>query len=73
MTDLLLSEMGFKEIAVHQVSEIHHRARDREIYVQEAYAATFSAGMSTACVVDMGAQVTSVTCVDEGVVSADTR
>ncbi|OCF41209.1 hypothetical protein I317_04955 [Kwoniella heveanensis CBS 569] len=57
MTHLLLVTMGFKEIAVHQ----------------EAYCAIFSAGMSSACVVDIGAQVTSVTCVDEGLVNADTR
>ncbi|WVF72264.1 hypothetical protein IAT40_007076 [Kwoniella sp. CBS 6097] len=57
MTNLLLITMGFKEIAVHQ----------------EAYCAIFSAGMSSACVVDIGAQVTSVTCVDEGLVNADTR
>jgi actin-related protein 8 len=49
--------MGFKELAVHQ----------------ESYCAIFSAGMSSACVVDVGAQETSVTCVDEGVVNSDTR
>ncbi|WVR05120.1 hypothetical protein IAU60_002132 [Kwoniella sp. DSM 27419] len=57
MTNLLLTTMGFKEIAVHQ----------------EAYCAIFSAGMSSACVVDVGAQVTSITCVDEGLVVGDTR
>lgn len=57
MTQLLMGSMGFKEIAVHQ----------------EAYCAIFSAGMSSACVVDIGAQRTSVTCVDEGMVNADTR
>ena len=44
-----------------------------EIDSQESYAAMFSAGMSSACVVDVGATTTSVTCVDEGVVAADTR
>ncbi|KAL7422269.1 Actin-like protein arp8 [Cryptotrichosporon argae] len=57
LTRLLLGTMGFKEIAVHQ----------------ESHCAIFSAGMSTACVVDIGAQTTSVTCVDEGLVNADTR
>ncbi|KAK8869874.1 hypothetical protein IAR55_000442 [Kwoniella newhampshirensis] len=57
MSDLLLSVMAFKEIAVHQ----------------ESYCAIFSAGMSSACVVDVGAQQTSVTCVDDGLVMADTR
>ncbi|EIW69617.1 hypothetical protein TREMEDRAFT_62486 [Tremella mesenterica DSM 1558] len=54
---LLMREMGFREIAIHQ----------------EAYCAIFSAGMSSACVVDIGATSTSVTCVDEGQVSSETR
>lgn len=57
MTHLLLTIMGFKEIAVHQ----------------EAYCAIFGAGLSSACVVDIGATTTSVTYVDEGLVNADTR
>lgn len=57
MTNIILNIMGFREIAVHQ----------------ESYCAIFAAGMSSACVVDIGAQQTSVTCVDEGMVNADTR
>ncbi|KAK1924798.1 hypothetical protein DB88DRAFT_504858 [Papiliotrema laurentii] len=57
MTHLLLTTMGFNQIAVHQ----------------ESYAAIFSAGMSSACVVDIGASTTSVTCIDEGIVASDTR
>ncbi|ORY33761.1 putative nuclear actin-related protein [Naematelia encephala] len=57
MSNLLLSVMGFREIAVHQ----------------EAYTAIFAAGMSSACVVDIGAQQASITCVDEGVVNAESR
>ncbi|WVQ78037.1 hypothetical protein IAT38_000118 [Cryptococcus sp. DSM 104549] len=57
MTGLLLNVLGFKAISVQQ----------------EAYCAIFGAGMSSACVVDIGAQVTSVTCVDEGLLNADTR
>ncbi|KAK4688229.1 actin-related protein 8, partial [Tremellales sp. Uapishka_1] len=57
MTNLILGEMGFLQISVQQ----------------EAYCAIFSAGMSSACVVDIGASQISVTCVDEGVVNADTR
>lgn len=40
---------------------------------QESYAAIFAAGMSTACVVDIGATSTSVACVDEGLLLPDTR
>ncbi|WWC90112.1 uncharacterized protein L201_005045 [Kwoniella dendrophila CBS 6074] len=57
MTNLFLTTMAFKEIAVHQ----------------EAYCAIFSAGMSSACVVDIGAQSTSITFVDEGLLNQDTR
>lgn len=57
MANILFNVMGFKEIAIHQ----------------ESYCAIFSAGMSSACVVDIGAQETSVTCVEEGTVNADTR
>ncbi|WRT67065.1 uncharacterized protein IL334_004031 [Kwoniella shivajii] len=57
MTNLFLTTMGFKEIAVHQ----------------EAYCAIFCAGMSSACVVDIGAQSSSVTFVDEGLLNPDSR
>lgn len=57
MANLLFTYMGFKEIAIHQ----------------EAYCAIFGAGLSSACVVDIGANTTSVTCVDEGMVNLDTR
>lgn len=40
---------------------------------QESLAATYGAGISNACVVDMGATTTSIACVDDGVVLADTR
>ncbi|ODN84742.1 hypothetical protein L202_00622 [Cryptococcus amylolentus CBS 6039] len=57
MTHLILKVLGFKAIAVQQ----------------EAYCAIFGAGMSSACVVDIGAQQTSVTCVDEAVLQPETR
>lgn len=57
LTNILLNVMGFKEIAIHQ----------------ESHCAIFSAGMSSACVVDIGAQETSVACVEDGIINADTR
>lgn len=36
-------------------------------------AATYGAGISNACVVDIGAKVTSIACVDEGMVIYDSR
>ena len=41
--------------------------------MQESLAATYGAGISNACVVDMGAVKTSIACVDDGMVIADTR
>ncbi|KIM58979.1 hypothetical protein SCLCIDRAFT_16606 [Scleroderma citrinum Foug A] len=55
--NILLLGMGFKQICVQQVS----------------LAATYGAGISCACVVDIGAACTSVACVDEGLVIADSR
>lgn len=57
MANIILNVMGFKEITIHQ----------------ESYCAIFSAGMSSACVVDIGAQQSSVTVIEEGMVNPDTR
>lgn len=57
LVSILFGEFGFKELAIHQ----------------ESSAAIFSAGMSTACVVDIGATSTSVAFVDEGLLNPDTR
>lgn len=40
---------------------------------QESLAATYGAGISTACVVDIGAVTSSIACVDEGLVISDSR
>ncbi|KHN99654.1 Actin-like protein [Metarhizium album ARSEF 1941] len=42
-------------------------------FVQEGIAATFGAGYTQACVVDVGAQKTSVTCVEDGLCIEDSR
>ncbi|EPQ56568.1 actin-like ATPase domain-containing protein [Gloeophyllum trabeum ATCC 11539] len=57
LVNILLVSMGFKQICVQQ----------------ESLAATYGAGISNACVVDIGAVTTSVACVDEGMVIPDTR
>ncbi|ANB12697.1 Arp8p [Sugiyamaella lignohabitans] len=40
---------------------------------QEAIATTFGAGISSACIIDVGAQKTSITCVEEGMCIPDSR
>ncbi|KAI0078726.1 actin-like ATPase domain-containing protein [Panus rudis PR-1116 ss-1] len=54
---MLLITMGFKQLCAQQ----------------ESLAATYGAGISNACVVDMGACKTSIACVDDGLVIADSR
>lgn len=55
--DLLFKYVGFGSVGI----------------IQESVAATFGAGASCACVVDVGAQTTSISCVDEGMVVNDSR
>ncbi|KAH9847317.1 actin-like ATPase domain-containing protein [Lenzites betulinus] len=57
LVKILIIDMGFKQFCAQQ----------------ESLAATYGAGISNACVVDMGAVKTSIACVDDGLVVADTR
>ncbi|KAJ3786868.1 hypothetical protein GGU10DRAFT_350434 [Lentinula aff. detonsa] len=57
LVTVLLVSMGFKQLCAQQ----------------ESLAATYGAGISSACVVDVGAKTTSIACVDEGLVIADSR
>ncbi|BGP49325.1 Actin-like protein arp8 [Rhodotorula kratochvilovae] len=57
MTDLLLRTMGFKQICL----------------IQESIGATFGAGYSSACVIDIGSRTSTITCVEEGLVLPETR
>ncbi|KIK61712.1 hypothetical protein GYMLUDRAFT_42744 [Collybiopsis luxurians FD-317 M1] len=57
LVNIMLISMGFKQLCAQQ----------------ESLAATYGAGMSSACVVDIGAKTTSIACVDEGLVIADSR
>ena len=53
----LITDFGFARVCFHQ----------------ESVAATFGAGFSTACMVDMGAQKTTVCCVEDGMCIEDSR
>lgn len=46
---------------------------NRVCFIQESLAATFGAGYTQACVVDVGAQKTSIACVEDGLVIEDSR
>ncbi|KAF9218946.1 hypothetical protein BS17DRAFT_883132, partial [Gyrodon lividus] len=55
--NIILVSLGFKQICVQQ----------------ESLATKYGAGISNACVVDIGAVKSSIACVDEGLVIADSR
>ncbi|CAE7217046.1 unnamed protein product [Rhizoctonia solani] len=57
LVNVLLVQMGFPQLCVQQ----------------ESLCAAFGAGLSTACIVDIGAAKTSIACVEEGQVVPDTR
>ncbi len=54
---LILKQLGFCQVLV----------------LQESVCATFGAGISSACVVDVGAQKTSIGCIEEGICIPDSR
>ncbi|KAN0115165.1 actin-like ATPase domain containing protein [Hyaloscypha variabilis] len=55
--DMCLASFEFKQIA----------------FMQESLAATYGAGYSSACIVDIGAQKTSMCCVEDGMCIEDSR
>uniref|UniRef100_A0A8C9SC32 Actin-related protein 8 n=1 Tax=Scleropages formosus TaxID=113540 RepID=A0A8C9SC32_SCLFO len=57
LVNMLLVNMGFSAIVVHQ----------------ESVCATFGSGLSSACVVDVGDEKTSVCCVEDGVSHRNSR
>lgn len=56
---------------------LHELLRDfgfqRVCFIQESLAATFGAGYSSSCIVDVGAQKTSICCVEEGMCVENSR
>ncbi|KAI9017651.1 hypothetical protein BC832DRAFT_545314 [Gaertneriomyces semiglobifer] len=57
LISLILKDMGFRAVTA----------------LQESVAATFGAGMTTACVIDIGAQKTSISCVEDGLCVSRSR
>ncbi|KAI9820290.1 MAG: actin-like protein arp8 [Pycnora praestabilis] len=55
--EMLLREFGFTRVC----------------FIQESLAASFGAGYSSACIVDIGAQKTSICCVEEGMCIENSR
>ncbi|KAJ5914389.1 hypothetical protein N7504_003272 [Penicillium tannophilum] len=65
----------YEKSYVTQVLEMLMRefAFARVCFIQESLAATFGAGFTSACVVDVGAQKTSICCVEEGMCVENSR
>lgn len=65
----------YEKSYVTQVLELLMRefAFARVCFIQESLAATFGAGFTSACVVDIGAQKTSICCVEEGMCLENSR
>lgn len=57
-----LLHMGLRNIEFKQVA-----------FLQEGLAATYGAGYSMTCVVDIGAQKTSISCIEDGMILEDSR
>ena len=55
--DMLMRDFGFGKVC----------------FIQESLAATFGSGVTQACVVDIGAQKTSICCVEDGMCIEDSR
>ena len=65
----------YDRLYVTQILEMLIRdfAFGKVCFIQESLAATFGAAFTTACVVDIGAQKTSIACVEEGMIIDNSR
>ncbi|KAK0258283.1 hypothetical protein B0A54_00132 [Friedmanniomyces endolithicus] len=65
----------YEKVMVGKVLEqlIRNFGFQRVCFLQESTAATFGAGFGTACIVDIGAQKTSISCVEDGMVMEESR
>lgn len=79
LMNLLLVKMGFGSCFLVQVSfnqrnyANENKGNNRLNVFKDHVAATFGAGLGYACVVDVGDQKTSVSCVEDGISHPSTR
>ncbi|KAK4242609.1 ARP8-like protein [Achaetomium macrosporum] len=66
-----LYDKRYVELLLHLCIELFEFSRVS--FIQESMAATFGAGYTQACVVDVGAQKTSIACVEDGLCIEDSR
>lgn len=70
---LIIPDLYDKRYVQHMIELILEMGFANVCILQEAMAATFGAGISTACIIDIGAQKTSITCVEDGMCIPDSR
>jgi actin-related protein 8 len=65
----------YDKIYVQEVLQIFMKEYEfaRVCFIQESLAASFGAGYTNACIVDVGAQKTSICCVEDGICIEDSR
>ncbi|KAK4032608.1 ARP8-like protein [Parachaetomium inaequale] len=66
-----LYDKRYVDLLLHLCIELFEFGRVS--FIQESMAATFGAGYTQACVVDVGAQKTSISCVEDGLCIEDSR
>ncbi|KAH6850230.1 ARP8-like protein [Chaetomium sp. MPI-CAGE-AT-0009] len=66
-----LYDKRYVELLLHLCIELFEF--NRVAFIQESMGATFGAGYTQACVVDVGAQKTSIACVEDGLCIEDSR
>ncbi|KAH6624942.1 ARP8-like protein [Chaetomium sp. MPI-SDFR-AT-0129] len=66
-----LYDKRYVELLLHLCIELFEFGR--VAFIQESMGATFGAGYTQACVVDVGAQKTSIACVEDGLCIEDSR
>lgn len=66
-----LYDKRYVELLLHLCADLFEFSRVS--FIQESMAATFGAGYTQACVVDVGAQKTSISCVEDGLCIEDSR
>ncbi|EAQ89223.1 hypothetical protein CHGG_05842 [Chaetomium globosum CBS 148.51] len=66
-----LYDKRYVELLLHLCIELFEFSRVS--FIQESMGATFGAGYTQACVVDVGAQKTSIACVEDGLCIEDSR
>lgn len=69
----IIPDLYFRSYVDHMVALLLQMGLKGVAVIQESMAATFGAGVSTACVIDIGAQTSSVACVEEGMIIPDSR